>query len=148
MNPLIKNKKFVPGTDWVWYAPNKHDAFGKEEIAAATKALEDGWLTVGPSARAFEAQVSAAYGKKHGLFVNSGSSANLLAFAALDLPKGSEVITPACNFNTTVAPIVQTGLVPVFVDVKPGFYTMDMKELEKALTKKTRAIIAPHLIGN
>lgn len=147
-NPLTAKKKFVPGTDWVWYAPNTRDAYGDEEIAAATKALQDGWLTVGPSARAFEEQVSERFGKKQGLFVNSGSSANLLAFEALDLPKGSEVITPACNFNTTVAPILQTGLVPVFIDVKPGFYTLDVAELEKAVTKKTKAIIAPHLIGN
>ncbi len=143
-----KKKSFTPGTDWVWYAPNTKDAYGKEEIAAATKALENGWLTVGPSARAFEERVSSMFGKKQGLFVNSGSSANLLAFEVLNLPKGSEVITPACNFNTTVAPILQVGLVPVFVDVKPGMYTIDIAELEKAVSKKTRAIIAPHLIGN
>lgn len=148
MNALVKDKKFVPGTDWVWYAPHTKDAYGDAEIHAATQALKDGWLTVGPSARAFEEKISALFGKKHGLFVNSGSSANLLAFETLDLPKGSEVITPACNFNTTVAPILQKGLTPVFIDVKAGYYTLDTNELEKALTKKTKAIIAPHLIGN
>lgn len=149
MNPLIKNKKFVPGTDWVWYAPNTKDAFGDTEIAAVTKTLKNGWLTTGAVTREFEEKISTIFGKKQGLFVNSGSSANLLAFEALNLPKGSEVITPACNFNTTVAPILQKGLVPVFIDVKPGgFYTLDVSELEKAVSKKTRAIIAPHLIGN
>lgn len=141
-------KKFVPGTDWIWYAPNTKDAYGDTEIAAVLKTLKDGWLTTGPVTSAFENRIAGIFGKKQGLFVNSGSSANLLAFEVLDLPKGSEVITPACNFNTTVAPIVQKGLVPVFVDVKPGYYTLDAVELEKALTKKTRAIIAPHLIGN
>lgn len=147
-NPLIAKKKFVPGTDWVWYAPNKHDAFGQDEIRAVTKTLTDGWLTVGPTTKEFENRIAEMYGKKHALFVNSGSSANLLAFAALDFPKGSEIITPACNFNTTVAPILQSGLVPVFIDVKEGFYTLDIAQLEKAVSKKTRAIIAPHLIGN
>jgi len=147
-NPLIAKKKFVPGTDWVWYAPNKHDAFGDEEIKAVTNTLTEGWLTVGPKTKEFENRIASMYGKKYGLFVNSGSSANLLAFAALNFPKGSEVITPACNFNTTVAPILQSGLVPVFIDVKEGFYTLDTAELEKALSKKTKAIIAPHLIGN
>lgn len=147
-NPLTAKKKFVPGKDWVWYAPNTKDAYGEEEIAAATKVLREGWLAAGKTAAKFEDAVAKRFGRRNGLFVNSGSSANLLAFAALGIPKGSEVITPACNFNTTVAPIVQMGLVPVFVDVKPGFYTLDMNEVEKALSKKTRAIIAPHLIGN
>jgi len=148
MNSLTAKKKFVPGVDWVWYAPNARDAYGETEIAAVTKTLADGWLTTGPVTAAFEKRIADMFGKKHALFVNSGSSANLLAFEALNLPKGSEVITPACNFNTTVAPIVQNGLVPVFIDVKHGHYTLDIAELEKALTKKTRAIIAPHLIGN
>jgi CDP-6-deoxy-D-xylo-4-hexulose-3-dehydrase len=147
-NPLTAKKKFEPGADWVWYAPNTRDAFGKEEITAVTKTLQDGWLTVGPATQEFEGRIGGLFGKRHALFVNSGSSANLLAFEVLDLPAGSEVITPACNFNTTVAPIVQRGLIPVFVDVKPGFYTLDVSEVEKAITKKTRAIIAPHLIGN
>lgn len=148
MAKATPKKKFVPGVDWVWYAPHAHDTFGEAEIAAVTKALRAGWLTSGPITRSFEETIAATFGKKHGLFVNSGSSANLLALEALNLPKGSEVITPACNFNTTVAPIVQNGLVPVFIDVKPGYYTLDIAELEKAVTKKTRAVFAPHLIGN
>lgn len=139
---------FAPGKDWVWYAPNTKDAFGKPEIDAVRKSLEAGWLTTGATTRAFEARIAGIFGKKYALFVNSGSSANLLAFEALAFPKGSEVITAACNFNTTVAPILQCGLVPVFVDVKEGHYTLDPKDLKRALSRKTRAIIVPHLIGN
>ena len=148
LNVLIIDKKFVPGQDWVWYAPNTKDVFGADEIIAVTESLNAGWLTTGAITTEFENTVAQLFGKKNGLFVNSGSSANLLAFATLNLPKGSEVITPACNFNTTVAPILQSGLVPVFIDVKPGYYTLDASLLERALTKKTKAIIAPHLIGN
>jgi CDP-4-dehydro-6-deoxyglucose reductase, E1 len=147
-NELIEHKKFNPGEDWVWYAPNTKDIFSEKEIGAVTDALRKGWLTTGSITASFEKEVAQLFGKKDGLFVNSGSSANLLSFAALDLPKGSEVITAACNFNTTVAPIIQSGLVPVFIDVKPGYYTFDVALLEQALTKKTKAIIAPHLIGN
>ncbi len=148
MNKLVKNKKFKPGVDWVWYAPNTTDAFSENEIKAVARSLRAGWLTTGKITQEFESKIAGIFGKKFGLFVNSGSSANLLAFEILKLPKGTEVITPACNFNTTVAPIVQTGLTPVFVDVKLGEYTLDVSQLENALSKKTGAIIAPHLIGN
>lgn len=147
-NKLIRNKKFVPGKDWVWYAPNTTDAFGKEEIDAVRRCLEAGWLTTGKITAELEDRIARLFGKKYGLFVNSGSSANLLALEALDFPEGSEVITPACNFNTTVAPIIQKGLVPVYVDVGEGTYVMDLKEMERALSKKTVAVMAPHLIGN
>jgi CDP-6-deoxy-D-xylo-4-hexulose-3-dehydrase len=145
---MLKRKTFTPGKDWVWYAPNTKDAYGETEIEAVRKSLKDGWLSTGPITSTFEKKIAGLYAKKEGLFVNSGSSANLLAMELFDFPVGSEVITPACNFNTTVAPILQKGLVPVFVDIKPGFYTLDAAQLEKALSKKTVAIIAPHLIGN
>ncbi|MDP3956566.1 MAG: DegT/DnrJ/EryC1/StrS family aminotransferase, partial [bacterium] len=90
MNPLIKNKKFTPGKDWVWYAPNTTDAFGEKEIQAVTSSLRRGWLTLGEITKKFENKISALFGKKYGLFVNSGSSANLLALEAFDFPKGSE----------------------------------------------------------
>jgi CDP-6-deoxy-D-xylo-4-hexulose-3-dehydrase len=147
-NSLVKNKRFNPGQDWIWYAPNTTDAFGKPEIAAVTASLKSGWLTLGKIAKQFEYRVAGLFGKKLGLFVNSGSSANLLALEIMKFPKGSEVITPACNFNTTVAPIVQAGLVPVFIDVGLGTYTFDVAALEKAISKKTVAVMAPHLIGN
>lgn len=148
MNSLIKNKKFISGKDWVWYAPNTTDAFGKEEIQAVTDTLKAGWLTLGKITSEFEQKIAGLFGKKYGLFVNSGSSANLLALESMKFSKGGEIITPACNFNTTVAPIVQLGLTPVFVDVGLGTYTIDVDSLSKALSKKTVAVMVPHLIGN
>lgn len=148
VNPPIKNKKFTPGKDWIWYAPNTKDAFGENETRAVTFSLRSGWLTLGDTAKKFEDKVAGIFGKKYGLFVNSGSSANLLALCALKFPKGSEIITPACTFNTTAAPIIQTGLVPVFVDVDLGTYQMDPEEMKRALSKRTVAVMAPHLIGN
>ncbi len=148
MGPSLKNKKFVAGKDWIWYAPNGEDAFGDPEIRAVTDTLKKGWLTVGRVTAEFENKIARLFGKKYGLFTNSGSSANLLAFAVSGFPRGSEVITPACNFNTTVAPIVQMGLVPVFVDVEMGRYVIDPSVLKKALSKRTVAVMAPHLIGN
>lgn len=148
MQSLIKNKKFIPGKDWVWYAPNTTDAFGEEEIQAVVNALRKGWITPGKLTQEFENKIAKFFGKKFGLFVNSGSSANLLALEIMEFPKGAEIITPACNFNTTVSPIVQLGLTPVFVDVKAGEYTIDAGVLEKALSKKTVAVMAPNLIGN
>lgn len=145
---LHKRKKFIPGKDWVWYAPNTHDVFGEPEIKAVTTSLRGGWLTTGKNTALFEEKIAKIFGKKYGLFVNSGSSANLLALETLRFPKGSEVITPACNFNTTVSPLVRLDLIPVFVDIREGMYTLDPDALPKALSKKTVAIIAPHLIGN
>ena len=99
----------------VWYAPNRFESYGEEEIKAVEACLRDGWLAgFGPRSIEFERRVSDLFGKKHGLFVNSGSSAVLLALCALDLKPGDEVVTPACGFSTTVAPIVQLGLTPVF----------------------------------
>jgi len=148
MNPLVRNKKFAKGKDWIWYAPNTTDAFGKNEIKAVSNVLEKGWLTPGRVTAEFENKVARIFGKKFGLFVNSGSSANLLALEALKFPKGSEIITPACTFNTTVAPIIQTGLVPVFIDVELGTYEIKPEDLEKAVSKKTVAVMVPHLVGN
>ena len=144
----MKDKKFIPGIDWVWYAPNTTDAFDEKEIKAVETALRKGWLTVGDITTEFENKISDIFGKNFGLFVNSGSSANLLALKALKFPRGSEIITPACNFNTTVAPIIQTGLVPVFVDVKLRMYTVDVNQLKEAVSDKTVAVMAPHLLGN
>lgn len=145
---MSAKKKFVPGKDWVWYAPNTHDVFGEPEIRAVLTSLRAGWLTTGKNSALFEENIAKIFGKTYGLFVNSGSSANLLALEILRLPKGAEVITPSCNFNTTVSPILRLGLVPVFVDVKEGMYALDPDALPKALSKKAAAIIAPHLIGN
>lgn len=148
MNLLIKNIKFTPGKDWIYYAPDTRYVFDSEEITGVTKVLKKGWLGTSDVTQAFEKRTAAIFGKKYGLFVNSGSSANLLAFEVLNFPKDSEIITPACTFNTTVAPIIQKGLVPVFVDVEPTTYQIDVEHLEDALSKKTKAVFAPHLIGN
>ena len=98
--------------------------------------------------REFESKVAAKYSKDYGIMVNSGSSALYLSVEALNLPKGSEVITPALTFGTTVASIVNNKLVPVFVDVKPDTYCIDETQIESKITKNTSAIVAPDLMGN
>jgi CDP-6-deoxy-D-xylo-4-hexulose-3-dehydrase len=133
----------------IWYAPNKFESFGEEEIQAVLKCLRDGWLAgFGPKSKEFEERIAKMFGKKYGVFVNSGSSACLLALACLNLPKGSEVITPACTFSTTVAPIIQLGLKPIFVDVGSDTYVPNVKDILKAITINTKAIMIPNLIGN
>jgi len=133
----------------VWYAPNYFEAYGKEEIDAVVKCLEDGFLAgFGPRSIEFEKRIAEKFGKRFGVFVNSGSSACLLALACLDLPKGSEVITPACTFSTTVAPIVQLGLKPVFCDVGLNTYVPYYGDIINLITPKTKAIMIPNLIGN
>ena len=119
----------------VWYAPNKFEAYGEEEIKAVEACLRDGWLAgFGPRSKEFEEKISKIFGKKLGIFVNSGSSACLLALASIDLPKGSKVITPACTFSTTIAPIIQLGLKPVFVDVELTTYVPSVKSIIDILT--------------
>lgn len=120
---------------------------GQEEIDAVVKVLK-GNTALSDKTKEFEKKIAKMFGKKYGVMVNSGSSANLLAFEILDLPKGSEVITPILTFATTVAPILQKGLTPVFIDVDPNTFIINMDELEKAITKKTKAIMIPSLMGN
>lgn len=120
---------------------------GKEEIKAVVEVLK-GNTALGDKTKEFEAKIAKMFGKKYGVMVNSGSSANLLAFELLKLPRGSEVVTPLLTFSTTVAPIIQKGLVPVFVDVDLGTYLINLGQLEKAITKKTRALMIPSLLGN
>ncbi len=121
--------------------------YGEEEKRAVLKSLNNGWLASGPKVKEFEEAVAKLFGKKYGVAVNSGSSGNLLAIKALHLPKGSEVITPACTFATTVAEIVNNNLVPVFVDSVIGRYTINEDLIEKAITSKTKLILVPQLIG-
>lgn len=133
----------------VWYAPNKLEAYGEEEIKAVEQSLRDGWLAgFGPRSVEFEKKIAKEFGKKFGVFVNSGSSACLLAVAALDLPKGSKIITPACTFSTTLAPIIQLGYKPVFVDVGLNDYVADIEQVANAITEEVKAIMLPNLIGN
>lgn len=122
---------------------------GKEEVSAVVKVLQ-GNTAFGIKGKEFEQKIAKMFGKKYGIMVNSGSSANLLAFELLNLPPGSEVITPILTFATTVAPIVQKGLVPVFVDVQVSGRTfqVDINEVKKAITKKTKVLMIPSLMGN
>jgi CDP-6-deoxy-D-xylo-4-hexulose-3-dehydrase len=136
-------------TKKIWYAPNQKEAYGDAEIKAVVDCLNDGWLAgFGPRTVEFENKVSELFGKKHGLFVNSGSSAILLGLNALNLEPGSEVITPACTFSTTLAPIIQCGLKPVFCDVEIGTYVPTPDQVCEKITEKTKVIMLPNLIGS
>lgn len=133
----------------VWYAPNKKEAYGDAEIQAVVDCLNDGWLAgFGPRTVQFEKEVADLFSKQHGLFVNSGSSAIILGFNALNLEPGSEVITAACTFSTTVAPIIQCGLKPIFCDVEIGTYVSTPDQVCEKITDKTKVIILPNLIGS
>jgi len=121
---------------------------GEEEKKAIIRVLDEHRTITGKETERFEERVSKIFGKKFGIAVNSGSSANLLAVRLLNLAKGSEVITPLLTFSTTVSPIIQNDLVPVFVDVKVGTYQIDVGQIEKNITKKTKALMIPSLIGN
>ncbi|SMR71063.1 CDP-6-deoxy-D-xylo-4-hexulose-3-dehydrase [Aliiroseovarius halocynthiae] len=120
---------------------------GQEEIDAVVDVLKTS-TQMGPRVRKMQERVAALFAKNHGIMVNSGSSANYLAVEILDLPKGSEVITPALTFATTVAPLVRQGLVPAFVDVAPGTYNIDVDAIERMITPNTSAVMIPSLIGN
>lgn len=133
----------------IWYAPNQFEAYGEEEIKAVEDCLRDGWLAgFGPRTQDFEKQVAEYFGKNYGLFVNSGSSANMLALVALGVGPGDEVITPACTFATTVAPIIQLGALPVFCDVALNRYVPEVEDVMACVTSKTKCIMIPNLIGN
>ncbi len=133
----------------IWYAPNKFESYGEKEIEAVTKCLRDGWLAgFGPITQEFEHKTATLFGKKSGLFVNSGSSAILIALSSLDLPKGAEIVTPACTFATTVAPIVQLGYKPVFCDIELNTYVPSVDQIAEKVNENTKAILIPNLIGN
>jgi CDP-4-dehydro-6-deoxyglucose reductase, E1 len=133
----------------VWYAPNKFEAYGEEEIKAVEECLRDGWIAgFGPRTIEFEEKVAKHFGKKYGVFVNSGSSACLLALASLKLPKGTKVVTPACTFSTTLAPIIQLGLIPVFTDVGLDDYVSQVEETLAAIDDEVKVLMIPNLIGN
>jgi CDP-6-deoxy-D-xylo-4-hexulose-3-dehydrase len=143
---------FVPGETFVNYGGRVYD---ERELQSAVEAVLDFWLTDGPRAEAFSERLGQYVGLKRILTVNSGSSGNLVAMTALrsrqlahPLEIGDEVITPAATFPTTVAPIVQNQLIPVFVDCKVGTYNIDVALLEAALSEKTRAVFVPHILGN
>tara|TARA_R110002167_G_scaffold318226_1_gene523894 strand:- start:179 stop:1318 length:1140 start_codon:yes stop_codon:yes gene_type:complete len=133
----------------IWYAPYKFESYGEEEIKAVEESLRSGWLGgQGPKSVEFEKQIAKRFGKKYGVFVNSGSSACLLAIASLDLPKGSKIITPACTFATTLAPIIQLGYIPVFVDVDLTSYCALVDQILNKVDNQVKAVMIPNLIGN
>lgn len=147
-----QQKKFYPG-DRISYASRIYD---EKEICALIDSALDFWLTTGRFAREFEVEFAKWIGVKYAHLVNSGSSANLIAFMVLTAPelgerrikKGDEVITVACGFPTTINPIIQYGAVPVFVDVTIPQYNIDVDMLAKALSPKTKAIVIAHTLGN
>ena len=124
--------------------------YDNKEINASLSVLKKKSLTLidGPAVKSLESKIAKLFGKKYGLMVNSGSSANLLAFASLGIKKGSEVITPTLTFSTTVAPIYQLGLIPHFIDVDENTFVAKIEQINKAINKKTKAIIIPNLLGN
>ena len=131
----------------VYYA---EAVYNNKEINAVTKVLKTQRLSLmdGKNVKIFESKISRLFGKKFGLMVNSGSSANLLALASLNLKPKSEIITPTLTFSTTVAPIYQLGFIPKFIDVEEGKFVANLDQLKKAITSKTKAIMIPNLLGN
>ena len=119
----------------------------EEEVAAVVAVLRSS-TQMGPNTAEFEATCAGDFSKRHGIFVNSGSSALYLGVEAARLPAGSEVITPALTFSTTVGCIVKNGLVPAFVDVGANTYVVDSDQVESMISDKTRAMVIPNLMGN
>ncbi len=146
-------RKIIPGVD---YIPVTGKVLDEDDLAQLIEASLDMWLTAGRFADQFEKEFAKFCGQKFALLVNSGSSANLVAFSALTSPRlgdrrikaGDEVITVAAGFPTTVNPIIQNGCVPVFVDVLLGTYEIDISQLELARSEKTKAVMIAHTLGN
>jgi CDP-6-deoxy-D-xylo-4-hexulose-3-dehydrase len=146
-------KVFVRGETTI---PVTGKVFGAEELTAAVQASLDFWLTSGPYAEKFESRFAKTVGMRHSFMVNSGSSANLLALTTLTSPtlgeralkRGDEVLTVAAGFPTTVTPILQNGLVPVYVDIDLETYVANEEALEDAIGPKTKAIMMAHTLGN
>jgi len=131
--------------DRVPYGLAVHDS---EEEEAVLEVIKNHKTIMGNNVKEFERKVSDLFGKELGIMVNSGSSANLLAMEMLDCPKNSEVITPILTFATTLSPILKKELTPVFVDVEPETYIVNIDQVEQAITSKTKALMIPSLLGN
>ncbi len=126
--------------------PYGQAVYGEPEIEAVVDAMRVS-TQMGHHVRSFEARVAELFAKRHGIMVNSGSSANYLAVEILGLEPGSEVVTPALTFATTLAPIIQHDLTPVVIDVTEGTYNIDVSLIEDVITPRTRAVMIPSLIG-
>ena len=152
-NENHKVKPFIPGKTNIQYAGRVYD---EKEMKSLVDSALDFWLTAGRFAKQFEEKFAKFLGVKHCILTNSGSSANLLAISALTSPKlgerrlkpGDEVITIACAFPTTVNPIIQNNLIPVFVDVDVETYNIQTDKIEGAISNKTKAIFLAHTLGN
>lgn len=150
--PVESKGGFKPG-DRISYASRVYD---EKEMQSLTDAMLDFWLTTGRFSKEFEKNFAEWIGVKYAHLVNSGSSANLIAFSVLTAPelgdrqikRGDEVITVACGFPTTITPILQYGAVPVFLDVTVPQYNIDVEQLEAAYTEKTKAVMIAHTLGN
>lgn len=148
-----KDEDFILGKTYIRYAGRVYDA---EEVKTLVDSCLDFWLTAGRFAKQFEAEFARFLGVKYCILTNSGSSANLLAISALKSPKlgarrlirGDGVITTACAFPTTVNPIIQNNLVPVFLDVDIGTYNIQADKIEATLSEKTKAVFLAHTLGN
>ncbi len=149
----FSHKEFIPGKTKINYAGRVFDA---SEIVNAVEAALDFWLTEGRFSEAFAAKIAEFLGMEHVLLTNSGSSANLIAFSALTSEKlgekrlkpGDEVIAVGASFPATVTPVIQYGLIPVFVDVNIPTYNVDIESLRNAISDKTRCIFLAHTLGN
>ncbi|MHB1347587.1 MAG: lipopolysaccharide biosynthesis protein RfbH [Candidatus Humimicrobiaceae bacterium] len=147
------NKEFIPGKSKINYAGR---VFNEKEIINLVDSALEFWLTAGRFAEEFEKEFAEFLGLRYCSLTNSGSSANLLALSSLTSPKlgdekvkpGDEVITTACGFPTTLNPIIQNHLVPVFIDIELGSYNIKADNIEKAISEKTKVIFIPHTLGN
>jgi CDP-4-dehydro-6-deoxyglucose reductase, E1 len=156
LSDVIKNnisKKIQPGVDYIPVTGKKIDI---NDILFGVDATLDGWLTTGRYAKEFESKLANYIGAKKSILVNSGSSANLVAFYSLTSPslgkraiqKGDEVVTVAAGFPTTINPVIQFGCIPVFVDIDIPTYNIDVNKIEAAISSKTKAIMIAHSLGN
>src|SRR3989441_7401509 len=148
----LARSEFVPGKTRI---PLTVPTYGSEEVEEAVDSLLSTWVTMGDKVKKFEKAFANYNGSKHAVMVNSGSSANLLALSVLTNPlvpnhvkKGSEIITPAVTWATTVYPIANVGCTPVLVDVDPRTFNIIPEEIEKAIRPSTKAIVPVHLLGS
>src|SRR6202789_3046942 len=147
------SREFIPGTSTV---PVSGKVIGPEDICSVVESALDGWFTTGRFAKEFERKLARFVGVRSASLVNSGSSANLVALSALTSPKlgdrqlkpGDEVLTVATGFPTTLNPIIQNRLIPVFVDVTLPEYEIDTTKLEAAYSPKMKAVMIAHTLGN
>jgi CDP-4-dehydro-6-deoxyglucose reductase, E1 len=150
---LSRNKFFIPGINQVPYAGR---VFNEQELVNLVDSSLEFWLTAGRYTQGFEEKLAKFLRFKYCILTNSGSSANLLAISAFTSPllgrrrlmPGDEVITTACGFPTTLSPIIQNNLIPVLIDIELGTYNIKAEQIEKAITKKTKAIFIAHTLGN